>query len=58
MSSLKNISDSKRKRYMPHRLAECVVESTVGDHESDFDDMITYFRQLYFQRIDNYTAEL
>lgn len=55
---MKNISDSKRKRYMPHRLAECVVESTVGDHESDFDDMITYFRQLYFQRIDNYTAEL
>jgi len=25
---------------MPRRLAECVVESTVGDHESDFDDMI------------------
>jgi len=25
---------------MPCRLAECVVESTVGDHESDFDDMI------------------
>lgn len=51
-------SDSKRKRQMPTRLAQCVVESTVGNHDSDFEDAILQYKQLYFECIDNCVSEL
>lgn len=55
---LKDSADSKRKRCMPPKLAHCVVESTLGNHGNDFDDVMTQYTQLYFQGIDNCVSEL
>jgi len=54
---LKDSADSKRKRCMPPKLAHCVVESTLGNHGNDFDDVMTQYTQLYFQGIDNCVSE-
>jgi len=43
---------------MPPKLAHCVVESTLGNHGNDFDDVMTQYTQLYFQGIDNCVSEL
>ena len=51
-------SVSKRKRRMPTALAQCVVETTLGNHDGDFDDVRTELAQLYFQGIDNCVSEL
>ena len=51
-------SVSKRKRHMPIKLAECVVETTLGNNDGDFDDVRTELTQLYFQGIDNCVSEL
>jgi len=55
---LNGSSVSKRKLRMPTKLAECVVETTSGNHDGDFDDVRTELTQLYFEGIDNCVSEL
>jgi len=42
-------SVSKRKRRMPTALAQCVVETTLGNHDGDFDDVRTELLSCTFK---------
>jgi len=43
---------------MPTILTQSVVETTLGNHDGDFDDVRTELTQLRFQGIDNCVSEL
>ena len=51
-------ANAKRKRNLPAKLIDSVVDSTLGWHESDADDVVTQLAQMYFEGIDNCVSEL